>query len=389
MSRLYSHIQTAKKIIQGFQNQVPFSYYLKTFFASEKKYGSKDRKSISSICFQYFRIYPLMSTSLLEEKLLVAVFLFTNEPNDYLEKEKPEWAAVIQHSLQEKLAFLQLDVTKLFPFQNEISTEIEKEDFAFSFLQQPKVFARIRPGKEKQVTDKLTHAAIEFEIINEHCLAFANNIKLEAVLQVNKEVVIQDYSSQQTGEYLQMQSFSYQADVWDCCAASGGKSIMAVDFLQNINLTVSDIRPSILHNLKNRFGEAGIQKFSSFECDLTKPTFISNHVQKKKFDIIICDAPCSGSGTWGRTPEQLSFFTKEEIQRYSKLQKEIVNNTIPYLKKTGHFLYITCSVFAKENEDIVSHILQNHSLELIKSKYYKGYTLEADTLFAAYFKCRQ
>lgn len=386
MSRLYSHINTAKNILHDYSNDVPFAAYLKNYFAKEKKYGSKDRKSISSLCFQYFRICNALGNLSIDEKLLTSIFLFTNENNDYLEKEKPEWLSSIHLSLLEKLSLLKLDVCSIFPLINYISNQIDKNVFGLSFLKQPMVFVRIRPGNEKQVKDKLNQAAIEFETVNDSCLAFSNNTKLETILKVNKEVAIQDFSSQMTGEWLSMHSFTYQADVWDCCAASGGKSIMAVDHLKNINLTVSDARRSILLNLKKRFGEAGIEKFSLFDCDLTKPSLIENYLQKKRFDIIICDAPCSGSGTWGRTPEQLSYFTKEEIGKYFKLQKSIVDNTIPYLKKVGYFLYITCSVFSKENEDMVSYILQNHQVELIGSHYYKGYAMGADTLFAAYFK---
>jgi 16S rRNA (cytosine967-C5)-methyltransferase len=46
--------------------------------------------------------------------------------------------------------------------------------------------------------------------------------------------------------------------VWDCCAASGGKSILVKDTLNSIQLTVSDIRQSILNNLQQRFAVAGI-----------------------------------------------------------------------------------------------------------------------------------
>ena len=156
---------------------------------------------------------------------------------------------------------------------------------------------------------------------------------------------------------------------------------MLHDRFPNTQLTVSDVRESILHNLRNRFGRAGIRGYQSFVADVASKDFGPD----KKFDVIICDAPCSGSGTWGRTPEQLRFFRKEKIEHYSSLQKAIAANAATCLKSGGAFLYITCSVFKKENEDVVETIIQQTPLQLIKQHYFGGYEEKADTLFAALF----
>ena len=101
-----------------------------------------------------------------------------------------------------------------------------------------------------------------------------------------------------------------------------------------------------------------------------------------------CDAPCSGSGTWGRTPEQLYFFNEAQIISYAKLQANILQNVIPALKKGGHLLYITCSVFQAENEAIVKLIQEEQGLTLIKAELLKGYEEKGDTMFAALF-CKE
>ena len=67
-------------------------------------------------------------------------------------------------------------------------------------------------------------------------------------------------------------------------------------------------------------------------------------------------------------------------------QKKIVNNTMMHLAKDGWFVYITCSVFAEENENMVDYIQEHHSCQLMEMKYLKGYDKKADTLFVAYFK---
>jgi 16S rRNA (cytosine967-C5)-methyltransferase len=103
------------------------------------------------------------------------------------------------------------------------------------------------------------------------------------------------------------------------------------------------------------------------------------------FDLIICDAPCTGSGTWSRTPEQLAYFNPKKIDHYAMLQRSIVSNVLPHLKQDGRLVYITCSVFKKENEETVAFIREQFSMEIERMKLLKGYDQRADTLFVASF----
>jgi 16S rRNA (cytosine967-C5)-methyltransferase len=175
----------------------------------------------------------------------------------------------------------------------------------------------------------------------------------------------------------------YYIKVWDCCAASGGKSIMAVDVLKDITLTVTDVRASIINNLKSRFQQAGIKNYTSHVVDVANSNSLSNTLKDERFDLVICDAPCSGSGTWGRTPEQLYYFTEDKIRHYSNLQKQVASNALRYVKKGGYLLYVTCSVFEQENQAVVKTMKEQFNLELVKMELLKGYEQHADTMFAA------
>ena len=73
------------------------------------------------------------------------------------------------------------------------------------------------------------------------------------------------------------------------------------------------------------------------------------------------------------------------IDYYSNLQKKIVSNASKTVKASGSFLYITCSVFRKENEEVVEFIKNNLRLQLHTAQYLKGYDKKADTLFVALF----
>ena len=83
--------------------------------------------------------------------------------------------------------------------------------------------------------------------------------------------------------------------------------------------------------------------------------------------------------------EKRELFTENKIDDYANLQKSIVTNVSKILKPGGLLLYITCSVFQKENENVVNFVTTNLSLQLQSSAYFKGYNSRADTMFAAVF----
>jgi 16S rRNA (cytosine967-C5)-methyltransferase len=104
------------------------------------------------------------------------------------------------------------------------------------------------------------------------------------------------------------------------------------------------------------------------------------------FDGIICDVPCTGSGTWARTPEQIEVFKTETISTFKLKQQAIVRNASQSLRKNGILVYITCSVFKDENENQVKYIQENLNLTLIESNLIEGAKQHADTMFVAVFK---
>ncbi len=387
MSRYNSYLNSAVQIITEYSGQEPFASFIKKYFAQDRKYGSKDRKVISHLCYCYFRVATAVKNEPVEESILIGLFLCSSERNEVLEHLRPEWNEKIHLSVEEKCSMfnVQYSMLNLFSFTVELSDGIEREKFILSHLRQPDLFIRLRPGHETTVKEKFQNDGIIFNQVSETCLSLPNSTQVDKIIELNKEAVVQDYSSQRTAELLfslKSKITNLKFKVWDCCAASGGKSIMLYDLYPNIELTVSDVRDSILNNLKNRFSQAGIKKYESFVTDLTgsHSLFTTHH---SRFDLIICDVPCSGSGTWGRTPEQLTYFEKSKIDHYASIQKKIVSKVYAHLKAGSYLMYITCSVFKKENEEVVTYMRQTLKLELIQVKLLKGYHLHADTMFAA------
>lgn len=341
---------------------------------------------ISHLCYCYFRTAALFQEYPIQEKMVRGLFLCTDQPSPIISLIHPEWVEMIAETPEEKLEFLSTakSLSAIFPFSSECSPDIDTDAFALSHLSQPDLFIRIRPGFEKLVPEKLEKAGIAYRQISESAIAVANGAKLEDCLEPDREAVIQDLSSQRVGDLIRAIKVSADRPVriWDCCAASGGKSIMAVDILNSQLLTVSDIRESILANLAKRFRAAGITKYHSFLADLTK----EENLPDEQFDLVIADVPCSGSGTWGRTPEQLLYFSQTEISGYVGRQQKIVVNAAKKVASAGYFLYITCSVFKKENEEMAAFIQKETGLELIASQLLRGYAEKADSMYAAMFR---
>lgn len=387
MSRWYAYLNTGKRIIKEYDGRSPLSSWLKDFFRQHKQMGSQDRKNISQLVYSFYRLGHSASDLLPEDKLLCGLIICNNSPNELLANLKPEWNDTIHLSLKEKESFLLAEgfywqPNTIFPWQDELSDGIDKNAFNVSHLQQPDLFLRIRPQQENSVSNKLNEAGILFMRLTGNCIMLPNATKIDHVLCIDKEVVIQDYNSQRAGDFFNFSS-STPISVWDCCAGSGGKSIMAYDLNPDINLTVSDSRASIIQNLRQRFQKAGINKYQSFVSDLTVS---QSSLQPGSFDYIIADVPCSGSGTWSRTPEQMYFFDHKKIKYYSDLQRSIVSCVIPKLKDNGRLIYITCSVFVQENEGIVEFVKTNFGLQLEVMELLKGYEMRADSLFVAVFK---
>jgi 16S rRNA (cytosine967-C5)-methyltransferase len=236
-----------------------------------------------------------------------------------------------------------------------------------------------------------------YEFIPPSALRLPNGLKVEDFFTPDKEVVIQDFSSQQIASFLQLPGAGNSAaeseyadtgtaspsSFWDACAASGGKSLLAHDLYPHMQITVSDIRESVLRNLQQRFIRAGISKYRSFVVDLTLAPFDN---AAYPYQLILADAPCTGSGTWSRTPEDLYFFDPKKILHYSEIQRKIVTHIAPRLGNDAYFVYSTCSVFKKENEEIAALVREKFGLHQDRMDNIKGYDRKADSMFAARFK---
>lgn len=372
MRYIWQHINT---IINSYDGKLPLAHFLKNYFKQYPVLGSRDRRTLSAMAYSYFRCYKgLVDEKRTLEETIGACLQLCHSVLPGMEKLFP---GPVSYSPG-------FEPNNLFPYDTVLSDGIGKEEWLSSMLVQPDFFIRLRKDKEK-VTGILKSKGISVSEINDNCLALPNGAKIEELLPPDSYVV-QDASSQQTGAFFAPQ----KNELWyDCCSGAGGKSLLLKDLEPGVKLTVSDKRESIIHNLKQRFKLYGHALPVAHVTDVADEQQLKKALGNKLFDNIICDAPCSGSGTWSRTPEQLYFFDPGTPDQFHRLQCAIAANVSKYLKPGGRLVYITCSVFRRENEEVAFAVAERSGLSIVSMQLINGVAKKADSMFAAVLAKRQ
>ncbi len=150
----------------------------------------------------------------------------------------------------------------------------------------------------------------------------------------------------------------------DLCAAPGGKSINALNKLNDDCLFISNdvtySRASILSSNLERCG------FTNAIVTSLKPDYLASKYQGL-FDLVILDAPCSGEGMIRKYPEILDTYSVSNIENLANIQKGLLEDAYKLLNEGGTLIYSTCTFAFEEDENQVKDFLNSHEdMELIK-----------------------
>lgn len=157
-------------------------------------------------------------------------------------------------------------------------------------------------------------------------------------------VELQDGSSQATIDELRLPS---SGKVLDYCAGGGGKSL-AMAARTEAAVLAHDIQPNRMKDLPARAERAGVQ------IGMIDSTDLSAHAP---FDLVLCDAPCSGSGAWRRAPEGKWALSRDRLDELTGIQGTILTQAAALVAPQGVLAYATCSILRAENEDPVAVFL--------------------------------
>jgi len=155
--------------------------------------------------------------------------------------------------------------------------------------------------------------------------------------------------------------------ILDLCAAPGGKSTLINSAINNNDLLVANeiikTRVPVLCDNLNRWGTANTIVTNNDPRDFSRLTGF--------FDIILVDAPCSGSGMFRKDPAAMNEWSEANVNLCHQRQERILADIYPALKEDGYLIYSTCSYSHQENEDILDWLCSEFYMETVRIPIYK------------------
>jgi 16S rRNA (cytosine967-C5)-methyltransferase len=137
--------------------------------------------------------------------------------------------------------------------------------------------------------------------------------------------------------------------ILDCCAAPGGKTAILAERNPTALVTACDVSPRRLKAMQAMLGPQPGIRFRVL--DATELPF------QEQFDLVLCDAPCSGTGTMARNPEIRYRVTADDFARQHDRQVRLLCSAMRSLREGGRLIYSTCSLEVEENDDVVAEAL--------------------------------
>jgi 16S rRNA (cytosine967-C5)-methyltransferase len=214
------------------------------------------------------------------------------------------------------------------------------------------VFLRVNPRRNSRTEAIKTLAAEGITTLTRTEMKFALQVTGgERRIRTSKAfaeglVELQDLSSQAVIEALPL---SDGMKVLDYCAGGGGKTL-AMAAQAKLKLVAHDAAPRRMADLPARAKRARV-----------KVTLTERPEASAPFDLVLVDAPCSGSGSWRRDPDGKWRLTPARLQDLAVTQAEILDRVAPMVVGGGWLGYVTCSLLQNENQAQVARFLADHS----------------------------
>ncbi|MDC0456360.1 RsmB/NOP family class I SAM-dependent RNA methyltransferase [Alphaproteobacteria bacterium] len=367
------------------------SKLVQNFFRSRKDMGSKDRKFISNSFWNILRYRSKIEWHLTflsleitnEKKLMLELFflnshykknlleinklfilkcrdykIYTNEDLDFLKdlifddfynNKMPE------HIFYELPEYLIESVKKSFPNDwKQVLLSLKEEAFFDIRINNLKFKSR----EEIKSLLKDIDVNSEYNKYSPVGIRFSKRYPIEGhKLFKNGNIEIQGEASQLVSLLLDVKPGMSVADI---CSGAGGKSLILADIMKNKGRILSlDTNKKRLENAGVRLKRAGVH---NVERRLVKGNWNVSGLENK-FDLVLIDAPCSGIGTWSRSPDSRFNFDQKKLNDLIKIQSELLSKASMMVAPGGKLAYVVCSFLSEEGVDQIEKFKENNKIE--------------------------
>lgn len=378
-----AHIQTAIELLDSARSSDrPTDAVISAYFRDNRYIGSKDRAAISELVFDLLRHTARLSWWTKQGKAraqMLAYLVFVQkktlqEITGLFNGEKyapyklaPEENGILSTYIGKDYSPPEMpeDVANECPPWAYTSL---KNRFGAGFADEMQALLNSAPLDIRVNTLKAARAEVLAELKNHKteaapCSRAPNGIRVEgrpALAQLelykNGSIEIQDEGSQLLIELVAAQP---GMAVVDFCAGAGGKTLALAAAMKNKGrLVACDIMERRLLHSRERLKRAGVDN-----CELRPLKSETDDWVKRnegKFDRVLIDAPCSGTGTWRRNPDARWKVLGPALNELVAIQARILASAARLVKSGGQLVYATCSLLPEENEKQVEAFLQSH-----------------------------
>lgn len=341
-------------ISEIFKDKIPADNIINAYVRERKYIGSKDRRFITETVWKIIR-----------NRRKLVFDAGSNEPRrvllTYLQDEDFDLLCGGEYGLaplsKEEKEWLKRRNEEVYP----AAVEAECPDWLFDkvkdihllkALNEPaSADLRLNKGSRARVIEQLQGEGLYFvptpyspigirstERVNlNNCVAYKEGV-----------IEVQDEASQLAAILADVRP---EHKIIDYCCGAGGKSL-TMAFLMNRQgkIQIHDINRSRLEAVKERAVRLDVKNLEIIE-----------EVGDRDYDRFVVDAPCSGTGTWRRSPDAKYRLTPETLKELNKTQAELLEKAFNHIRRGGRVVYITCSILRDENEDIIEAFLSRHA----------------------------
>ncbi|MGC4072895.1 MAG: RsmB/NOP family class I SAM-dependent RNA methyltransferase [Nibricoccus sp.] len=334
MSDTATH-NNAARVLATIAPDLPADAALRKYFIHARRVGPREKRAISQAVFTYFR------------------WLNWLDLKQSVQKQVAE-ALALQERFNKNPASIKAEALAARAVPEWSRAEIDWPADSLRQLQKnPSLWLRARPGTAHKLAAQLGNS----EVATKHspdAVRFSGPQDLFLTPEFhNGAFEIQDLASQLVG--LAAAPLPGQT-WWDTCAGEGGKSLHLADQMLNKGvLWASDRSERRLQTLKKRFARAKLfnVRIAPWDGSAKLPT-------KTKFDGILVDAPCSGTGTWQRNPHARWTASTKDVTELAVIQRQLLENVAGSLKPGGRLVYAVCTLTKSETTAIASAFTAAH-----------------------------